>query len=97
MAEKRLRVFTFTSGKIIVDSITAKNTQRNDKEVSSLLPALPGEPVVVLQEHGGHSIGGHGEPSAMRALRFSNVKSVSRGLMDEVLEKKKKMKQLKGS
>ena len=80
-----------------MDSITAKNTQRNVKEVSSLLPALPGEPVVVLQEHGGHSMGGHNEPSVMRTLRFSNVKSVSRGLMDEVLEKKEKMKQLKGS
>ena len=72
-----------------MDSITAKNTQRNVKEVSSLLPALPGELVVALQEHGGQSRGGHRELSAMRALRFSNVESVSRGLMEEVLEKRK--------
>ena len=77
-----------------MDSVTARKIHRNTNGASSFLPALAGGSVVALQEHGGQSRGGHGEPSDMRALRFSmrfsNVESISRGLIDEVLEKERK-------
>ena len=92
--KKVFGICTFTSGKITMDSIPAKNIHRNVNEASSCLPALTGGSVVALQVHVGQSRGGQGEPSDTRALRFStrfsNVVFVSEGSTDEVLETKTK-------
>ena len=94
--KKVFGICTFTSGKITMDSIPAKNIHRNVNGASSCRPALTGGSVVALQVHVGQSRGGQGEPSDTRALRFStrfsNVVFVSEGSKDEVLETKSKNK-----
>ena len=75
---------------ITMDSMPARNIQRNVNGASSCRPALTGGYVVALQKHVGQSSVGHGEPFDTRDSRlttcFSSVDFVSEGSKNEVLK-----------
>ena len=89
-------IFTFTSGKIAMNSMPSRNIHRGVAAASSCRPAGAGDSVVALQEHVGQSNDGQGEPLETRDSRlatcFSSVVFVSEGSKNEVLEIKSKNK-----
>ena len=75
--------FTFTKGKIAMNSMPRRNIQRGVAAASFLRPAGTGDSMDPLQGHVGQSNDGQGEPLEARVSRlatcFSRVIFVSEG------------------